>query len=87
MSIINGFSFESGLTDFSVYEVELKKAMVNASKKVVALLDHTKIGKNSIASFASVDQIDTIITDYDKTGDFSEKVMEQNIEVIIIPAP
>ncbi|MFC3884632.1 DeoR/GlpR family DNA-binding transcription regulator [Bacillus songklensis] len=80
----NGFSFESGLSDFSVYEVELKKAMVNASNKVVALLDHTKINKNSIASFASIDQIDTIITDFAITDDYAKKFKEQNIEVMIV---
>ncbi|PLS02285.1 DeoR/GlpR family DNA-binding transcription regulator [Neobacillus cucumis] len=79
----NGFSFESGLMDFSVYEVELKKAMVSASKKVVALLDHTKINKNSIAPFASIDQIDTIITDFDITADYADKFQEHNIEVIV----
>ncbi|MFY4775168.1 DeoR/GlpR family DNA-binding transcription regulator [Metabacillus sp. RGM 3146] len=80
----NGFSFEAGLSDFSVYEVELKKAMVNASNKIVALLDHTKINKNSIASFASIDQIDTIITDYALTDSYAEKFDEYNIEVIIV---
>ncbi|MCD1162905.1 DeoR/GlpR family DNA-binding transcription regulator [Peribacillus frigoritolerans] len=80
----NGFSFESGLTDFSVYEVELKKAMVNASNKVVALLDHTKINKNSIASFASIDRIDTIITDFDITDNYAKKLEEQNVDVITV---
>ncbi|MCM3717749.1 DeoR/GlpR family DNA-binding transcription regulator [Fictibacillus phosphorivorans] len=80
----NGFSLESGLTDFSVYEVELKKAMVNASHKVIALLDHTKINKNSIASFASIDQIDTIITDFKITDDYAKKLEEQNIDVLVV---
>ncbi|WP_285767268.1 DeoR/GlpR family DNA-binding transcription regulator [Peribacillus sp. SI8-4] len=80
----NGFSFESGLTDFSVYEVELKKAMVSASNKVVALLDHTKINKNSIASFASVKQIDTIITDDDVTGSYINNLKEQNVKVLMV---
>lgn len=81
----NGFSFESGLTDFSVYEVELKKAMVNAAKRVVALLDHTKINKNSIASFASTNQIDIIITDYAMQDSYLKKFKEQGIDVRIVP--
>ena len=80
----NGFSFESGLTDFSVYEVELKKAMVNAANRVVALLDHTKINKNSIASFASIDQIDTIITDYAMQDNLLKKFKEHNIDVKVV---
>jgi DeoR/GlpR family transcriptional regulator of sugar metabolism len=77
----NGFSLDSGLTDFSVYEVELKKAMVNASNKVIALLDHTKINKNSIASFASIDQIDSIITDGEITEEFAQKLKDVNITI------
>ncbi|GAA3318647.1 hypothetical protein GCM10020331_022290 [Ectobacillus funiculus] len=79
------FSFESGLTDFSVYEVELKKAMVNAANRVVALLDHTKNQqKNSIASFASIDQIDTIITDYAMQDSSLKKFKEHNIDVEVV---
>lgn len=80
----NGFSLEAGLTDFSVYEVELKKAMVNASEKVVALLDHTKLNKSSIASFASIKQIDTIIIDNNISEVDMMKIKEQNIEVITV---
>lgn len=58
----NGFTAANGLQDFSVYEVELKKQMVNHSSKVIALLDHTKMNRNSIATFASVQDIDVIIT-------------------------
>ncbi|MDG0029714.1 DeoR/GlpR family DNA-binding transcription regulator [Priestia sp. Y58] len=80
----NGFSLESGLTDFSVYEVELKKAMVNASKKVVALLDHSKIHKNSIASFASLDQIDTLVTNYALEDSEVKKLEEKDITTILV---
>ncbi|WML54815.1 DeoR/GlpR family DNA-binding transcription regulator [Neobacillus sp. PS3-12] len=77
----NGFSIESGLTDFSVYEVELKKEMVKASNRVIALLDHTKINKNSIASFASMDQIDIIITDTEIDNHFMEKIRDWDVRV------
>ncbi|WP_054949226.1 DeoR/GlpR family DNA-binding transcription regulator [Numidum massiliense] len=59
----NGFTFDTGLTDFNIYEVELKREMLKKASKVVALVDHTKIGKSSIASFADVSQVDTFITD------------------------
>ncbi|RXZ01764.1 DeoR/GlpR transcriptional regulator [Fictibacillus sp. S7] len=80
----NGFSLESGLTDFSVYEVELKKAMVKASKKVVALLDHSKFFKNSIASFASLDDIDIIITDSIEANSQKPVLAEHGVELITI---
>ncbi|MDM5333498.1 DeoR/GlpR family DNA-binding transcription regulator [Ureibacillus composti] len=58
----NGFTTLQGLQDFSVYEVELKKQMIKQSSKVVALLDHSKFNKTSIATFASIQDIDFIIT-------------------------
>ena len=60
-----------------MYEVELKKAMVAASKKVVALLDHTKINKNSIASFASIEQISALITNFSMTDNYIKELEEK----------
>ena len=80
----NGFSLETGLMDFSVYEVELKKAMVKAANRVIALLDHSKINKNSIATFASLDQIDLIITDYDISNENRKKLEKMDIELITV---
>lgn len=76
----SGFDFENGLTDFNMYEVELKKMMVNASNRVVALLDHTKFNKKSIASFAALHDIHMIITDDDIPNEDVEKLKEFNIE-------
>lgn len=59
----SGYTPENGLTDFNLYEVELKREMVKRSKMVVALIDQTKIGKNSSAVFAAPDEIDILITD------------------------
>lgn len=79
----SGFTFEDGLTDFNVYEVELKRSMVTSSSRVIALLDHTKIGKSSIASFATPNQVDMIITDSQISPDAYEQLRKLNINVII----
>lgn len=78
----NGFSIESGLTDFSMYEVELKKSVVKASNKVVALLDHSKFKKNSIASFASTDEIDIVITNTEIPNDYANKLNAHKVDII-----
>ena len=58
-----GFSIEEGMTDFSIYEAELKKEFINRSAKCIALVDHTKFDSTSISSFASPDDLNLIITD------------------------
>ena len=79
----NGFSKDAGFTDFSVYEVELKKRMVQAAKKVTALLDHTKINRSSIAAFASITDIDTFITDELVSEAYSNLFEKHNVELIV----
>jgi DeoR/GlpR family transcriptional regulator of sugar metabolism len=77
-----GFTIEDGLTDFNVYEVELKKEMVKASRKLIALLDYSKLGKSSISSFARTSEIDTIITDSKASPEMLGKLAEMNIRVL-----
>ena len=78
----SGFTIEDGLTDFNVYEVELKKQMIEKADKVVALIDHTKIGSSSISSFATIDQIDTLITDTKLSDDLIKELTSHEIKVI-----
>lgn len=78
----NGFSKYTGLTDFNVYEVELKKRMVEKVNQVVALIDHSKIGKTSIATFAQLDEISLVITNKEIDADFSAVLTEAGVKVI-----
>jgi len=59
----HAFNLKDGLTDFNLYEVELKQLMVEHAKKVFALIDHSKLDKSSIATFGNKDDIDCFITD------------------------
>lgn len=59
----HGFSRNEGATDFNIYEVSLKKLMIERAKKKIALLDSSKLGKTSVASFCDFDDIDLLITD------------------------
>lgn len=77
----NGFTSASGLADFSIYEAELKKLMVTNVNKVIALLDHTKLDRRSIATFAGMEQIDTLITDAGADRDFLLSL--EGMEVVI----
>src|SRR5699024_6100969 len=58
-----GLSIEKGLTDFNIYEVELKKELVKTSDKVIALIDSSKIDNQSSSSFATIEEINCLITD------------------------
>lgn len=78
----NGFTPESGLTDFNLYEVQLKRELVKKSKVVVALIDHSKIGTVSSGVFAKTSQVKTIITDQEIEESIANEILSKNIELI-----
>lgn len=78
----NGFTPASGLTDFNLYEVQLKKELIKKSNVVVALIDHSKIGVTSSAVFAKTDQVNTIITDATIQEGINNELVSRNINLI-----
>jgi DeoR family transcriptional regulator of aga operon len=58
-----GLTIAEGLTDADNFEVQFKRAMVAACKSTIAVVDASKWGQVSTASFARLDQVDTVITD------------------------
>ncbi|WEG12450.1 DeoR/GlpR family DNA-binding transcription regulator [Pullulanibacillus sp. KACC 23026] len=78
------FNTKDGLSDFSYYEVELKRTMVAVSNKVIALLDHSKFDKSSIATFARPTEIDLIITDKKVEKETRDFFIENQIELEVV---
>lgn len=61
----NGVSAERGLTTPDIAEAAVKRAMLAAGRRSVVLADHTKVGQDHFARFASLEDIDVLITDSD----------------------
>ena len=59
----NGLSVRRGLTTPDQDEAAAKRAMAAASRRVVVLCDHSKIGTDHFAQFATLADVDTVITD------------------------
>ncbi len=59
----SGFSIEAGLTCGDYNECELKKAVIKKAKKVILLMDTTKVDKNLPYTFAELKDINIIVTD------------------------
>jgi DeoR/GlpR family transcriptional regulator of sugar metabolism len=80
----HGFTLQEGLTDVNQYEVELKRLMVERSKEVIAVVDSSKWGQVAFATFASVDQIDQIISDEAAPAEMVEALRSRGIQVMIV---
>lgn len=68
---INAIDAENGLTDNDWDVVQVKKAMIEASKKVVALTISEKINSVQKIKIAAIDELDILVTDEDPSVLFS----------------
>lgn len=59
----DGVSVDRGLTTPYRAQAEVKRAMVEAARRVVLVADHTKIGNDQFLRFAPCSRIDTLVTD------------------------
>jgi DeoR/GlpR family transcriptional regulator of sugar metabolism len=79
-----GFTLNEGLTDLSNAEITLKRELIASAKQVIALVDSSKWGRLGFASFASVDQIDCVITDHGAPHDMVASLEEAGVRVILV---
>ena len=59
----NGLTVRRGLSTPDQDEALVKRAMISASRRVIVLCDHSKVGTDHFAHVASLDTVDTVITD------------------------
>ncbi len=80
----HGISQAEGLTDVSLAEADLKRLVIAMCRRVIAVLDATKWGRVGLASFASLDQVQQVITDDAAPTDLVAQVIAAGVEVVIV---
>jgi DeoR family deoxyribose operon repressor len=78
-----GLDPELGLTTYFYYEADIKREMIRSARQIVLVTDSTKFGKISVTHFASLDEIDIIITDPNLSEEYQKIIADRGIELII----
>lgn len=79
----NGLSTSHGLTTPDREEAATKRAIVAAGRRTVVLADSTKIGVESSLRFASISDIDVLVTDSAIKPDDQKALDAAGVEVVI----
>ncbi len=58
-----GFSLESGLSDATEEEAQIKRSMADAARQVIGIVDSTKWGRSAFATFCRLSDLSAVITD------------------------
>ncbi|MFB2554314.1 DeoR/GlpR family DNA-binding transcription regulator [Herbiconiux liangxiaofengii] len=79
----NGLSAEFGLSTPEEHEASVKSAMVRSARRVVALVDSSKLGDETLHRFAELRELDTLVTDADPVGTLSAALDAHGVEVVV----
>ncbi|MHB1152033.1 MAG: DeoR/GlpR family DNA-binding transcription regulator [Eubacteriales bacterium] len=79
----SGMSAYNGLTSGNYIECELKKLVVEKARKVVVLMDASKLDKTLPYTFCGIADIDIIISDRELPADITKLAIEKDVQIII----
>lgn len=76
---IGGISLSTGISDYDINEAMVSRAMINVSKEVIVLADHSKIGVQAFCKIAPLDAVDVIISDQEMPASWAAELDEKGI--------
>lgn len=84
---VHGISAEAGLSTPNLAEAETNRRFVRSARRVVVVADHTKWGTVGLSSFATLDEVDTFVTDAGLTSAAREEIGEHLPGLVVAGGP
>ena len=79
----NGIHAAFGLSTPDPVEAATKTAMVRASRQVVVLADASKLGVETLVRFATLEEIDTLVTTSEPAADLANALAAAGVQVVL----
>ncbi|WP_409473914.1 DeoR/GlpR family DNA-binding transcription regulator [Streptomyces sp. HC307] len=80
---VHGISTEAGLSTPNLAEAETNRRLVQSARRVVVVADHTKWGTVGLSSFATLEQVDTLVTDSGLPTDARAEISEHLRHLVV----
>lgn len=81
-----GLTLKAGVTDPSMLETQVKRAMLEAAGQVILLMDSSKFGINSLLTVMQLEEIDVLVTDEGIAPEFREGLEACGVDVRVAPS-
>ena len=78
-----GFTIESGLSDATQEEADIKRLMTAHARQVIGVIDHTKWERAALATFCPTDDLTTIISDAPPVPATVDALRRRSVELTI----
>lgn len=76
-----GLTLDTGVSDPSMLETQVKRAMIAAAGTVIVAMDSSKFGMKSLLTVLNVDEIDILVTDEGITEPFMRALQDRGVDV------
>jgi DeoR/GlpR family transcriptional regulator of sugar metabolism len=80
-----GYTPEDGFTDAHLALAEVKIALRQTGATMIALLDHTKFGRRSLATVARTEEVDIVVTDEMPSDEICEAFEKADVRLVLVP--
>ncbi|WP_030377897.1 MULTISPECIES: DeoR/GlpR family DNA-binding transcription regulator [unclassified Streptomyces] len=84
---VHGISAEAGLSTPNLAEAETNRRLVQSARRVVVVADHTKWGTVGLSSFATLEQVDTLVTDSGLPAEARAEMAEHLDRLVVAGEP
>jgi DeoR family transcriptional regulator, fructose operon transcriptional repressor len=78
-----GVSVQHGYTTPNDSEAQTKRAMIAASDRVIAVVDSSKLGRTTLCSFAAIDGVQELVTDWNIAPDTRSEFERRNLSITV----
>ncbi len=79
---VGGVDIDFGCSDYSLEDVEVKKAMINCSDEILVLADKLKLGKKTCSRICKLEDVDILITNKDLEEEYQNKLITAGVKFI-----
>ncbi|MEU6675076.1 DeoR/GlpR family DNA-binding transcription regulator [Streptomyces sp. NPDC046925] len=84
---VHGISAEAGLSTPNLAEAETNRRLVQSARRVIVVADHTKWGTVGLSSFATLEQVDTLVTDAGLPTEARAEISEHLRRLVVTDEP
>ncbi|MGO1948763.1 MAG: DeoR/GlpR family DNA-binding transcription regulator [Mycobacteriaceae bacterium] len=78
----NALSMDHGLSTADAEEAAMKRAMIANADRIIAMCDSTKFGRDYLVSFASVPEIDVLVTDEGAPAQYLDAFAAEDVTIV-----
>lgn len=80
---ISAIDEDGTLLDYDFHEVQVKRALINASRRVLLPVDHSKFNRHATVRLAAIQDLDVVLTDREPNAQISDLLLQANVQLEI----